>query len=473
MSMSSPPPAHVLLVTAPLQGHVNPLLVLARRLASRGLLVTFSTVPHAGLRSLTHDHEGGHGAPPVAGVGRGTLRFEHLRCGGLWSPDDPRYRVVDDVARHLDEAAPAALAALIRRLADAGRPVSCVVANAFAPWALRTAGDMGLPRAMLWTQSCAVLSLYYHYFHSLAAFPPAGADEPNAAVAVPGLPALAAAELPALIHAPEEFIWRQALVADIRSLRETASWVLVNTFDELEHEAIEALRVHLPVVTVGPLFESEKNDDAGHDKCTAWLDAHAPRSVVYVAFGSLVKPSRDEMAVVAEGLAATGRPFLWVVRGDSRDLLPDDALVAAASDRGKGKVVPWCNQRRVLSHRAIGCFVTHCGWNSTTETLAAGVPVVAYPAWSDQRTNAAFLADVYGVGVRLPTPPTREALRRCVEEVTSGPLAEAMRARAGEWKAKASVAAADGGSSDRGVKDFVDAVRSIGVDKSITMAKTF
>jgi gallate 1-beta-glucosyltransferase len=114
----------------------------------------------------------------------------------------------------------------------------------------------------------------------------------------------------------------------------------------------------------------------------------------------------------------------------------------------------------VLSHRAVGCFVTHCGWNSTTEALAAGVPVVAYPAWSDQPTNAKLLVDAYGVGVRLPAPLSRDGLRRCVEEVMLGPGAEAVRARAGEWKAKASKAVAAGGSSDRGVQDFVDAIMS-------------
>ncbi|XP_062218024.1 gallate 1-beta-glucosyltransferase 84A24-like [Phragmites australis] len=453
-AMSSPPTPHVLLVSAPLQGHVNPLLVLGRRLASRGLLVTFTTAPHTGLKKVGHEN-----GAALDSVRRGAVRFEHLSGGGLWAPDDPRYRVPDDVARHLEDAAPAALAGLIRRQADAGRPVSCIVANAFAPWALRAAGAMGVPCAMLWTQSCAVLSLYYHYFHLLAAFTSEEA-EADTQVSVPGLPPLAAGDLPSLIHAPEDYIWRQTLVADIRSLRETASWVLVNTFDELEHAAIEALRAHLPVVSIGPLFETE--NDAGHDECTAWLDAQTTRSVVFVAFGSVLKLSRDEMADLSEGLADTGRPFLWVVRDDSRDLLPDNALAAATS--GGGRVVSWCKQRRVLSHRAVGCFVTHCGWNSTTEALVAGVPVVAYPAWSDQRTNAAFLVDVYGVGVRLvPTPPTRDAVRRCVEEVMSGaPEAEVMRARAEEWKAKASAAVADGGSSDRGTRDFVDAVLSIG-----------
>ncbi|XP_012701380.1 UDP-glycosyltransferase 75C1-like [Setaria italica] len=164
---------------------------------------------------------------------------------------------------------------------------------------------------------------------------------------------------------------------------------------------------------------------------------------------------------MAAGLAATGRPFLLVVRDNNRELLPDDCLAAATGGDSRGKVGAWCDQGRVLSHRAVGCFVTHCGWNSTTEALASGVPVVAYPGVADQPTNATFLVDVYGVGVRLPRPMARDALRCCVEEVLSGPEAAAMRARAGEWKAEASAAQATGGSSDKGVRGFVDAVLSL------------
>lgn len=367
---------------------------------------------------------------------------------------------------HLNDAAAAALAGLIRRQSEAGRPVTCVVANAFVPWAGRVAGGMGVPHAVLWTESCAVLSLLYHYFHSLADFPSPDEEEaraePSAPVSVPGLPPMAAGDLPALVHAPEQFIWRRLLVADLRGLRETVSWILVNTFEELERPTIAALRRHLPkIVPVGPLCCGA--DDGDDDDCVAWLDAQPRRSVVFVAFGSILKISRDEMAELAAGLAATGRPFLLVVRGNNRELRPDgdDCLAAAAGSSSRGKVVAWCEQVRVLSHGAVGCFLTHCGWNSSLEALAAGVPVVTYPGWADQPTNAKFLDDVFGVGVRLPKPMARDALRRCIEEVMSGSEADAMRARAGKWKAEASAALATGGSSERGIQDFVDAVLSI------------
>ena len=455
---SSQPP-HVLLVSFPLQGHVNPLLRLGARLAARGLLVTFTTFRHAGLRAL-RDDDGGGGACVA-----GRLRFEYL----LWrSPedDDPgRYQDPIDMLRHVADEGPAALAGLIRRHAGAGRPVACVVNNPFVPWALDVAGGMGIPCAMLWIQSCAVLSLYRHFYSSPEAFP--SEADPDALVAVPGLPTVAADELPLMVR-PEyaRNLWGDMLRAQLGGIGKTVSWVLVNTFHGLERSAIEALRPHTPVAPVGPLLEHDHHyggddDDPAaaddDDGCVAWLDAQPPLSVVYVAFGSLVNFGRGEMLAVAEGLAGTGRPFLWVVRDDSRGLLPGDALAACSG--GRGKIVAWCPQGRVLGHGAVGCFVTHCGWNSVAEALAAGVPMVGYPWWSDQFTNAKLLVEEYKVGVRLPAPVTRDALRACVDEVMSGPQAAAFRMRATAWKEEAAASVADGGSSDRNLQAFVEDIR--------------
>lgn len=66
----------------------------------------------------------------------------------------------------------------------------------------------------------------------------------------------------------------------------------------------------------------------------------------------------------SHGLQSYGKPYLWVVLKEGR---PEevDLCVREAMAAGKGMVVEWCDQQRVLSHPAVGSFVTHCGWNST------------------------------------------------------------------------------------------------------------
>jgi len=76
------------------------------------------------------------------------------------------------------------------------------------------------------------------------------------------------------------------------------------------------------------------------------------------------------------------------------------------------------------SHEAVGCFVIHCGWNSILQTLCLGVPIIGIPCWSDQRTNAKLIADVWKIGIRTPIDEKnivrQEALKHCIKEIMDG-----------------------------------------------------
>jgi UDP:flavonoid glycosyltransferase YjiC (YdhE family) len=107
---------------------------------------------------------------------------------------------------------------------------------------------------------------------------------------------------------------------------------------------------------------------------------------------------------LALGLEASGRPFLWVVRpGLGGEELPTTFTGIAEAD-GRGKVVKWAPQEQVLAHPAVGCFVTHCGWNSTLESIRNGVPMLCWPCFTDQFTNQTYVCDIWRVG-RRTTPP--------------------------------------------------------------------
>ncbi|CAM0946408.1 unnamed protein product [Alopecurus aequalis] len=446
---------HLLLICFPGQGHVNPMLRLAKRFASKGLLVTFSSTSDVGAKitASTGVEAGGDGVP----LGLGRIRFEFLddHADGI--------KDLDDLLRHLQTTGPTAFAELIRRQDEAGRPVACIVGNPFLPWAIDVAHDAGIPSAVLWVQSCAVFSLYYHHVHGLVEFP--AEDDLDARVKLPGLPAMSVADVPSFLLPSNPYkLLADEILKQFRTIHK-ASWVFVNSFSELEREVVDALPgvspSPPPLIPVGPLVELEEDAAVrgdmlkAADNCVEWLDAQTPRSVVYASLGSIVVLSAEELAEMAQGLASTGRPFLWVVRPDFSAMLPEGYLDSVA---GRGMVVPWSPQDLVLAHPSTACFLTHGGWNSTLETVAAGVPVVVFPQWGDQCTDAKYLVEEFKMGVRIGAPLRRDAVRDAVEAAVAGPDAGTMVEKARAWSAAAKAAVSAGGSSDRHVQAFVDEV---------------
>jgi UDP:flavonoid glycosyltransferase YjiC (YdhE family) len=98
---------------------------------------------------------------------------------------------------------------------------------------------------------------------------------------------------------------------------------------------------------------------------------------VYVSLGSLAVISHEQFAEFLSGLVASRYAFLWVLRPDmvqAASAVLQEAVEAAAGGE-RARVVEWAPQGVVLRHRAVGCFLTHAGWNSTLEAAVEGVPI--------------------------------------------------------------------------------------------------
>ncbi|KQK00026.1 hypothetical protein BRADI_3g46846v3 [Brachypodium distachyon] len=221
--------------------------------------------------------------------------------------------------------------------------------------------------------------------------------------------------------------------------------VIINTFDELEQAALDAMRAVLPrVYTIGPLnFLVEQL--VPHDvrtslwredhSCLDWLHDKKPQSVVYVNYGSITTISSKELVEFAWGLANCGYDFLWIMRNDlvkgDATVLPPEFLEAT---KGRCLLASWCEQEAVLRHEALGMFLTHCGWNSTMEGLSAGMPMLCWPFFAEQRTNSRYSCMEWGVGLEVGDNVRREKVEARIKKAMGGEEGREMKRRAAEWK---------------------------------------
>uniref|UniRef100_A0A7N2LW51 Glycosyltransferase n=1 Tax=Quercus lobata TaxID=97700 RepID=A0A7N2LW51_QUELO len=349
----------------------------------------------------------------------------------------------------------------------------CIVYTMLQHWATDVARELHLPSALLWIQPAMVLDICYCYYNGFADVIGNDDDDwPSCSIQLPGLPLLLATrDLPSFLLASNPYAFVHPIFqAQLEALeKESIPRVLVNTFDALEPEALKALE-KLNLVAIGPLVPNAIL--GGRDSCNGsndyieWLNSKSESSVIYVSFGSLLVLNKQQMEEIARRLLDCGRPFLWVIRAkeSGEEEKEEEKLSCREELEQMGMIVPWCSQVEVLSHPSLRCFVTHCGWNSTLESLVSGVPMVAFPHRLDQGTNAKLIEDVWKTGVRVMENKDGivegDEIRRHLELVVGdGERGEAIRRNAKKWKELALEAANEVGSSSyNNLKAFVDEI---------------
>ena len=453
---------HILIVTLPSQGHINPTLQLAKLLIRAGAHVTFFTSTSAGTRMSK--------SPNLDGLEFATFSdgYDH----GLKQGDD-----VEKFMSQIERLGSQALIELIMASANEGRPFACLLYGVQIPWVAEVAHSLHIPSALVWTQPAAVFDIYYYYFNGYGELIQNKGDHPSSTIELPGLPLLNNSDLPSFLIPPKGNTYKFALPGFQKHLEmlncESNPKVLINSFDALESEALGAIN-KFNLMGIGPLIPSafldgkDPSDTSfGGDLFRSskdyiqWLNSKPKSSVIYVSFGSLFVLSKQQSEEIARGLLDGGRPFLWVIRLEENE--EEKTLSCHEELERQGMMVPWCSQVEVLSHPSMGCFVTHSGWNSTLESLTSGVPVVAFPQWSDQATNAKLIEVVWKTGLRAMVNQEgiveADEIKRCLELVMgSGERGEEMRRNATKWKLLAREAVKEGGSSDKNLKNFMNEV---------------
>ncbi|PPR85039.1 hypothetical protein GOBAR_AA35673 [Gossypium barbadense] len=405
---------HVLVIPYPSQGHINPMLQFSKRLSSKGLKATFATTVFI---SETMKPE----------VLNSDIDFDTISdgCdkGGFFEVGS-----VDDYLVRLQTVGSKTLTELIIKHKNSPRPIDCILYDAFLPWVLDVAQQFGLVGIAFFTQACAVNYIYYYAHNGLLSLPISSSMTP---IGIPGLPLLDLRDMPSFIYVAGSYPSYFELVLNQFSNTDKADFIVVNTFYKLEQEVVDSMSKVMtqPLLTIGPTIpsmyldkrlENDKDYDLNLFKLdstsTCWLTTKPPCSVVYVSFGSMANLTIDQMKELARGLKQTGFHFLWVVRPSELPKVPH-CFIEEMGD--KALIVTWIPQTEVLANEAIGCFFTHCGWNSTIEALCLGVPMVAMPQWTDQTTDAKLVEDVWKVGVRVNVREdgivSGDEIERCIE----------------------------------------------------------
>ncbi|KAI7755003.1 hypothetical protein M8C21_010133 [Ambrosia artemisiifolia] len=465
--------AHFLVITHPAQGHINPTLQFAKQLIQLGVKVTFATNVNS-YRRMGKANE----IPKWFDF---VVFSDGYDDGFNYKTDDPKL-----FRAQFKKGGTECLKKTILSSAENGTPVTCLVYNLLLPWAAEVACDHNVPLALLWIQPASVFRVYYYYFKGYDKLIKEHCNEPSWSIELPGLPSLKSCDLPSIClpsNTLEHVIYVLKELLYFLDSKEKPK-ILVNTFDALEEEALEEIDGKINMVGVGPLIPSAFLDgkdpsdrsfggdlfETSHGYLE-WMNTKPEGSIVYISFGTMIVWSKEHKEAMAHGLMESKKPFLWVIKDkDGENGEEEISVMHELKKSGLGLMVPWCNQLEVLSHPFLGCFVTHCGWNSTLESMACGIPLVAIPKWSDQTTNAKLLEDLWGAGVRVKTDEDGvfegEEMRRCIEMVMGGhERGETMRQNAKKWKDLAREAMKEGGSSYMNLKSFVDEVGSCTLDK--------
>ncbi|KAJ0985647.1 hypothetical protein J5N97_004003 [Dioscorea zingiberensis] len=389
------------------QGHMIPMVDLAQLIAERGVLVTVITTPVNAKRFETTIDMLDRSGLPIRFV---ALPFPCKEVGLPEGCENVDLIPSAHLAVNFFKATSLLSGPVETYLREHKHYPSCIISDSCHPWTWDVARNLQIPRFTFFGICCFTL-LCTHNIDSHNVFDTITSErEP---FLVPGLRdriEVTQAQAPGFFPGD---VWAK-LREEIKAADEAAAGVVVNSFQELEPWYLESYQKVMgnKVWTLGPFWLRNKDaslmgargKDAAIDEnsCMTWLDSMKPSSVVYVSFGSLTFTSPSQLMEVGLGLEASEQPFIWVVK--EVELCPEmsEWLAEGFEERvrDKGLIIRgWAPQVMILSHPAIGGFVTHCGWNSSLEAISMGLPLITWPHFADQFLNERFLVDVLRTGV--------------------------------------------------------------------------
>ena len=199
---------HVLAVPYPTQGHITPIRQFCKRLISKGLETTLTLTTFV-FNSIKPD--------PSSPISIATISDGYDQ--GCESP-----YTIHEYLQNFKTFGSRTIADIIRKHQTSDNPITCMVYDAFIPWALDVAREFGIAAAPFFTQSCAVNYVYYLSYinHGSLKLP------------VEDLPFLELQDLPSFLSVSGSYPAFLEMVLQQFTNFEKADFVLINTFQELE-----------------------------------------------------------------------------------------------------------------------------------------------------------------------------------------------------------------------------------------------
>ncbi|KAK4481120.1 hypothetical protein RD792_011994 [Penstemon davidsonii] len=370
---------------------------------------------------------------------------------------------------------------------------SCIICAKHLVWTVDTCKTFQIPRIVFDGMSCftqlVTNKIYVSKIHERVA--------PEKPFIVPDLPdeiEFTKIQLPGSFNPGALNI--AGFREQVRKTESQAYGMVVNSFEEVEQRYVDELRKVKKVWCIGPLSlwsnesldiaqRGNNQDSINSDQFLNWLDSKKQGSVIYACLGSLSRLSTAQFIELALGLEESSHPFVLVVKtsgGNSEEIgkwILEEGFEERTKERGL-LIRGWAPQVLILSHSAVGGFLTHCGWNSTLEGICSGLPMITWPMFSEQFLNEKLVVQILGTGVgvgaravvhlgeeqkpemKVMRNGITKAIQRVMDEGKEGCERRKMAKELGE-KARRSVEV--GGSSDLNARLLIQEIAQLGKSK--------
>ncbi|GFQ03282.1 UDP-glycosyltransferase 86a1 [Phtheirospermum japonicum] len=451
---------HAIMISVPYQGHINPFTNLAIKLASKGFTVTFAHLEfvHHKLSKAQHGTKARESGLDVryATISDGLpLEFDReLHFEKYWEI------ILRDFPSFVDQ--------FIGKMIESKPFMPFLVTDTIYVWPATIADKYNIVNVSFWTEPALVFSLLYHWDLLTEMGHSPCTDKNEEINYIPGVKSINTKDLMSYLKESDSSDISYKALSPAFQEAKKADFILHNTVEELESDILSALNKYQPNYAIGPInfYKNPATDNVNkslwsESDCTHWLESKSTGSVLYVSFGSFIHTSKQIMEEMAYGLLLSEVNFLWAVRDGILDSGDANVLPVGFEDeiKGKGLIVPWCNQIMVLSNPAVGGFLTHNGWNSTVESMWCGVPMICYPIAYDQITNRKLVVNDWKIGISLCdgiSVDRIEVAEKIKSFMSEGSISKSLRMEAGNVKVAIRKALDVDGSSEKNFDQFVE-----------------